>query len=219
MLDILAWFPFELALRYLFGEDSITGEVFELFYILKILRIQMLNNYLSYRFLINIVKRVIKYKQDKYINDPRYNQDMVNDRINISEKIYAQTIAKLIRLICQIAFVAFFIGNYWYLFCQTVRTFAAQDDSIDYTNDETYHNSYEESLEKMDSTFIYYKDSWDLRIKKHDENNLHRSLTAMYFAFTTLSTVGFGDYYPVSDTERLTGAFVLLFGVATFSYF
>lgn len=40
----------------------------------------------------------------------------------------------------------------------------------------------------------------------------------MYFAFTTLSTVGFGDYYPKGDVERLVGGFVMLFGVAIFSY-
>ena len=39
-----------------------------------------------------------------------------------------------------------------------------------------------------------------------------------YFAFTTLSAVGFGDFYPVSDFERLVWAFVMLFGVAIFSY-
>ena len=39
-----------------------------------------------------------------------------------------------------------------------------------------------------------------------------------YFAFTSLSTVGFGDYAPISDLERLVGAFVLLGGVAIFSY-
>ena len=40
----------------------------------------------------------------------------------------------------------------------------------------------------------------------------------MYFAFTSLSTVGFGDFYPVSDLERVVGSFVLLIGVAMFSY-
>lgn len=40
-----------------------------------------------------------------------------------------------------------------------------------------------------------------------------------YFALTTLSTIGFGDFYPVSDYERLVGAFMLLFGVAIFSIF
>ena len=40
----------------------------------------------------------------------------------------------------------------------------------------------------------------------------------MYFAFTSLSTVGFGDYHPRSDEERVLCAFILLFGVAIFSY-
>jgi hypothetical protein len=40
----------------------------------------------------------------------------------------------------------------------------------------------------------------------------------MYFGFTSLSTVGLGDLYPVSSCERLVGSFVLLAGVATFSY-
>jgi len=38
-----------------------------------------------------------------------------------------------------------------------------------------------------------------------------------YFAFTSLSTVGFGDYYPVGETEKIFGAFILMFGVAIFS--
>ena len=40
----------------------------------------------------------------------------------------------------------------------------------------------------------------------------------MYFAFTSLSTVGFGDYHPKNSFERLWIALILLFGVATFSY-
>lgn len=40
----------------------------------------------------------------------------------------------------------------------------------------------------------------------------------IYFTFTSLSTVGFGDYYPVSEAEQVLGAFMLLSGVATFSY-
>ena len=40
----------------------------------------------------------------------------------------------------------------------------------------------------------------------------------MYYAFTSLSTVGFGDYYPISNPERILCTFILLFGVAIFSY-
>jgi len=39
-----------------------------------------------------------------------------------------------------------------------------------------------------------------------------------YYSFTSLSTVGFGDYNPRSNPERLMITFVLLFGVAIFSY-
>ena len=46
----------------------------------------------------------------------------------------------------------------------------------------------------------------------------NQSLIVMYWAFTTLSTVGFGDYNPRSDGERLMCAFFMLFGVAIFSY-
>ena len=38
-----------------------------------------------------------------------------------------------------------------------------------------------------------------------------------YFSFTTLSTVGFGDFEPKSNTERIFVAFGMLAGVAIFS--
>lgn len=40
---------------------------------------------------------------------------------------------------------------------------------------------------------------------------------ALYFSFTTLSTVGFGDYAPRTNDERIVGIFILVFGVAIFS--
>ena len=48
---------------------------------------------------------------------------------------------------------------------------------------------------------------------------LEKGIISVYFAFTTLSTVGFGDYYPWSPYEKLVGSFMLLFGVAIFSLF
>ena len=44
------------------------------------------------------------------------------------------------------------------------------------------------------------------------------SLVMMYWAFTTLSTVGLGDFYPISNFERGLSAFGFLMGVAIFSY-
>lgn len=43
-------------------------------------------------------------------------------------------------------------------------------------------------------------------------------LILLYYAFTTLSTVGFGDFNPKSNSERIYTAFFMLFGVMIFSY-
>ena len=40
----------------------------------------------------------------------------------------------------------------------------------------------------------------------------------MYYAFTSLSTVGFGDFSPKANIERVLCAFILMFGVSIFSY-
>ena len=63
-------------------------------------------------------------------------------------------------------------------------------------------------------TWVYHTDNWNIM----EETPYMRVLVSTYFSFTTISTIGLGDYYPVSDIERLVGSFVLLFGVAIFSY-
>ena len=42
-------------------------------------------------------------------------------------------------------------------------------------------------------------------------------ITCMYYALTTLSTVGYGDYYPTSIAEKIFGSIVQIFGVTFFS--
>lgn len=41
---------------------------------------------------------------------------------------------------------------------------------------------------------------------------------SIYFVFTSLSTVGFGDFNPKSNIERIITVVMLLFGVSIFSY-
>jgi len=48
----------------------------------------------------------------------------------------------------------------------------------------------------------------------------YESLIKMtYFAVTTLTTVGFGDFHPRSDFERVIITSEMLFGVAIFAFF
>ena len=39
-----------------------------------------------------------------------------------------------------------------------------------------------------------------------------------YFAITTLSTVGFGDFYPISTEEKIVTCWIMLIGVTVFSF-
>jgi hypothetical protein len=48
--------------------------------------------------------------------------------------------------------------------------------------------------------------------------NGRKCLIMIYFAFTSLATVGFGDFTPRADEERIVIAVMLLSGVAIFSY-
>ncbi len=58
-------------------------------------------------------------------------------------------------------------------------------------------------------------------LSEYDMKNRHPGesvIICWYYAFTSLTTVGFGDYHPWNNYERLLCAFILLFGVAIFSY-
>mmetsp|Transcript_31133 Transcript_31133/g.47593 ORF Transcript_31133/g.47593 Transcript_31133/m.47593 type:complete len:104 (+) Transcript_31133:1148-1459(+) len=66
----------------------------------------------------------------------------------------------------------------------------------------------------FDQEQTYFIDSFSM----NDLSDTDKVVTLTYFAFTSLSTVGLGDYYPNSNKERFVGAFVLLFGVAITSF-
>jgi hypothetical protein len=43
-------------------------------------------------------------------------------------------------------------------------------------------------------------------------------IAVVYFAFSTLATVGFGDLVPKSNAELILSSLIILFGVAVFSF-
>ena len=45
-----------------------------------------------------------------------------------------------------------------------------------------------------------------------------KTIISLYFSFTSLSTVGFGDYHPKSNLERIACSIMLVAGVMIFSY-
>lgn len=50
------------------------------------------------------------------------------------------------------------------------------------------------------------------------ESDRERVVVCCYFALTMLATVGYGDYYPISDREKVASVIIMLACVAIFSF-
>lgn len=110
-------------------------------------------------------------------------------------KLVLRDIVKISRLVFQMLFISFYVGQYWFIISEAMHRFFISDgEQQDY--------------------FGHHEGSWSFE----DLSPMKKIITNSYFAFTTMSTVGFGDYYPVSNAERIFGSFLLLFGVAIFSF-
>jgi hypothetical protein len=75
--------------------------------------------------------------------------DKESDYTFIKQKIYMTNIMKVVRLVMQILFVSFFMGQYWYIFSQTVHEFKFNEPeatSLDFEFDEN---------EEEETTYIY----------------------------------------------------------------
>jgi len=100
------------------------------------------------------------------------------------------------KLLLVILNISYFLGMFWITFCKISLKFKYYEDNF---------------LDNFELSPLY--NQWT---KEEADNYI--GIVAMYFSFTSLATVGFGDYHPRSNVERVFTAFVLLFGVAVFSY-
>ena len=98
---------------------------------------------------------------------------------------------KIIRLIIIAIIITYSVGCLWYFFVSSVNTEADIRDKKTFI---TYH--------KIDQV----KDTYT------------RLIISCYFALTTLSTVGYGDLYPISKYEMIGGIVVMMIGVIFFSH-
>lgn len=69
------------------------------------------------------------------------------------------------------------------------------------------------TLTYCDDAVGWFKGCYEL----WDQSAMDVTIQLLYFTFTTLSTVGFGDFSPKSNLERMLLAFGMLLGVAIFS--
>lgn len=58
-----------------------------------------------------------------------------------------------------------------------------------------------------------------IQVKKIDEkSNLDKLILCCYFVLTTLSTIGYGDLSPQTNSEKILGISLMIVGIAFFSY-
>ena len=70
----------------------------------------------------------------------------------------------------------------------------------------------------IDSTKNDYPVTFYNNYKIGDLKNMDQLILISYYALTTLSTIGYGDYFPLSDIEVVVNLVYILAGAAFFAY-
>ncbi|CAG9311341.1 unnamed protein product [Blepharisma stoltei] len=61
-------------------------------------------------------------------------------------------------------------------------------------------------------------ESWIVRSNLIDGSNFEKYIASIYFVFTTLTTVGYGDITPLNNDEKIFAMFLMAFGITFFSH-
>ena len=138
----------------------------------------------------DFIKGICKTRLQKVIKNQSMSNNQAVDNNQILFQIKIMYGFRVCRLIIIILILSYFLGTLWLLISKLLTKDKNDPD------EKTFYNYYE----------------------LKDKSNLTQLTIVVYFAFTTLSTVGFGDYNPKSETERIITTFILLIGVACFSY-
>lgn len=104
----------------------------------------------------------------------------------------------MLQLVIIIFACSFFLGIFWHIYIKDVESTYPQLQDV-------YHGS---------ETFYRYE---DYRFVSNP-TSFASLMKVWYYAFTTLSTIGFGDFAPKSIVEKFIISFVLMLGVSVFSY-
>ena len=141
------------------------------------------------------LQHVIKIKPDASWN-------IYQDNNKITLILYLRNIFKTVRLVLIILFASYFLGMFWFIYCDMTMRYVEDPYTEKFI---THFKLVPEDADMLeDSAVAPYK--------------LRSAIIMTYYAFTTLSTVGLGDFHPKSSAERVLCAVILLVGSTMFSY-
>jgi hypothetical protein len=70
----------------------------------------------------------------------------------------------------------------------------------------------------MEDGIVIQEASFYYQFGMDDMSTTRKVIVSWYYSMTTLTTVGYGDYYPISNTEIFMAVVYMLCGVVFFSY-
>jgi hypothetical protein len=146
--------------------------------------------------------------KDKVRKDPKLAMDQTEDHNNINLNLFIGFGLKTVSLALIILNTSYFFGIFWYLLCQFTIEF------------------YNLTHEKLGSCILpncdddhYGKMNFLVQYDLGNFNNERVVILLMYYSFTSLTTIGFGDISPANNVERIFCAVMFfVIGVSLFSY-
>ena len=176
-IDIIQLIPFPLLLSLKAGRES-------KLYIIKCTRVIDGFRLFDIKKVMAALRKFYRNRLEKIIlRDPVRAIDKVSNQNKISEQIVINYCIKIIQLALIIFHLCFFLGIFWYIVTDVIAHDAEEAEALMTAN--------ELLMENTDEFIHFYK----LEGNSPTEN----TIIGFYFAITTLSTVGFGDYTPRSD--------------------
>ena len=103
--------------------------------------------------------------------DPRICEDIDDNHNNIDLIMYLRYFFQTIRLLFFVINVSYFAGIAWILFSDYMEYFVSRGDADSFIGE-----------------FDFYSNG-----------QMKQAAITTYYVITTLSTVGFGDFYPISN--------------------
>ena len=195
IFDLLAIFPFNYYIQLYHPATEHDYNYSRLLFLLKLFRIRKATQLIQPRTFSKLVKQINDQRLKKIIKDQgeRGGYEPTIDYNKIFTLIKINYIFKVFILAATIMGCSYILGIFWFIIAE-----------IENHNKEFFRDSNNED-------FI---EAYNMEANDHFAN----CVVVVYYAFTTLSTVGFGDYHPKNDYERLLTSIILISGVSTFSY-
>ena len=196
-LDLLAISSTPLILIFSPESNEDSTEVVDLLYLLRYFRMYKIFTLLNEQEFHTVIKKCFRRRLNLAIAQSASEQgDNLHDNNKIMTQIYVMYMFRILKLVIFILALSYILGSLWFLITKHTTNYLLTEEN-GYTGDET----------------TFYK-----AYKMKDMTPPQQLIVVVYFTFTTLSTVGFGDYHPKSEIERIVTTVILLVGVACFSY-